>query len=68
MSLERRNDWNARNYDRQQMSLLGGRRTFGSNHSSYPSTFSRERLVSILQAGIAAYGPNGPRGRNPMRS
>jgi hypothetical protein len=27
-----------RNYDRQHMSLLGGRRTLGSNHSSFPST------------------------------
>src|SRR5215472_8186229 len=25
-----------------------GRRTLGSNHSSYPSTFSKKRLVSIL--------------------
>ena len=44
---ERRNDRNARKYDRQHMSLLRGRRTFGSNHSSYPSTFPKNRLVSI---------------------
>jgi hypothetical protein len=36
------------------MSLLGNRRTFGPNHSSYLSTFSKKRLVSMLRAGIAA--------------
>jgi hypothetical protein len=32
------------------MSLLGGRRRLGFNHSSYPSTFSRKRLVSMFRA------------------
>ena len=41
---------------------------FGSNQSSSGSVFSKKRLVSILLARIAAYGPNGPRDQKPMRS
>jgi hypothetical protein len=33
--------------------------------ADYGRIFSKKRLVSMLQAGIAVYGPNGPRGRNP---
>ena len=41
---------------------------FQNPAADYGRIFSKKRLVSMLQAGIAVYGPNGPRGRNPIRS